>query len=282
VRVHETGSRPLVEKFIKVAPEIFKAKFDLASYISFTPFIGYIIRKVGMNLRPVSAPPYLHERLAAAIREVIGDENASLKMSEMDQALAIVTVSYTHARPTVFRTRGLDPLNPAEVTLCDALVASASAPTFFPPKAIEYKGSIEHFIDGGVVANTPDIVGVTEAVGRLFCDPINVYMLSIGTAGSDNSGGPIEPKNTSAWRWLTKHKLIPKIIASQEVLAQELSRTLLAHRYQRIDHNPPEVFSKHIRDMDVCDNRAVETLQLLADRAWEDAAPRLRDAGIIR
>jgi uncharacterized protein len=282
----------LVDGFQKFGPDIFASSrkrkrpqvvgVQQAKQLSVPFLISLTVDQLGVDLSGVRKAPYKHERLEDAIVKMLGKENAETRMSEIDAPLALVSVSYSHARPVIFRTRGLDPANPSEIRLKDALIASASAPTYFPPMKVEFKSSNEYFIDGGIVANTPDIVGVTEAIGRLYCDAVDVYMLSIGTAGANQAGGPKDPGNPSGFDWLHKFKLIAKLIYSQEALAQQVAQTLLDHRYQRIDFSPPSAFEQHVTSMDDVSPMATSSLMLLADRAWDDAVDRLRDAGHLR
>ncbi len=73
-------------------------------------------------------------------------------------------------------------------------MATSAAPTFFP--AFQLPGDHTRLIDGGVWANNPAMVGVTEAVGMFGRSPTEVRVLSLGTTstmtprrrGLDNAG----------------------------------------------------------------------------------------------
>src|SRR3569832_316974 len=92
-------------------------------------------------------------------------------------------------------------------------MATAAAPTFF--KAYQIDG--REFIDGGVWANDPIMVGVTEAVTVLEQPLSRVRVLSIGT---------LRPVRSSAWslRWGGKLHWAPAVanlmIEAQSVAAQ--------------------------------------------------------------
>jgi uncharacterized protein len=65
----------------------------------------------------------------------------------------------------------------SKVPMVDAILASCAAPTFFAPHRIG-----DHlYVDGGLWANNPSLVGLLGAVMRLNWSFENVSMLSIGT-----------------------------------------------------------------------------------------------------
>ena len=60
----------------------------------------------------------------------------------------------------------------------DAALATSAAPTYFPAHAIPGRGT---FIDGGLWANCPAMVGVVEALDFLGRAPEDLRMLSLST-----------------------------------------------------------------------------------------------------
>ena len=56
--------------------------------------------------------------------------------------------------------------------------ATAAAPTFFAPMQIDHEDS---HVDGGVWANNPALVGITEAIRYFGRDLSEIRMLSVGT-----------------------------------------------------------------------------------------------------
>ena len=61
----------------------------------------------------------------------------------------------------------------------DVALATSAAPTYFP--IFHHDDSGLRFVDGGVWANNPTVVGVNEAIGVLGCAPERIEVLSIGT-----------------------------------------------------------------------------------------------------
>jgi len=71
------------------------------------------------------------------------------------------------------------------ILMRDVALATSAAPTYFPPHNIESDNLSGYFVDGGVWANNPTLVGVTEAikyfVGPTADKPYKKYdVLSIG------------------------------------------------------------------------------------------------------
>jgi uncharacterized protein len=66
----------------------------------------------------------------------------------------------------------------AAVPAIDAALATSAAPTYFPAHTISGRGT---FVDGGLWANCPAMVGLTEAVAYLGYDFDEIRMLSIST-----------------------------------------------------------------------------------------------------
>lgn len=111
-------------------------------------------------------------------------------------------------------------------------LATASAPTFFEACVSE---SGVRLIDGGIWANNPTMVALTEALGYLDKKPSEVAILSIGT-----TRGPIS-SNTSQWsggRWAWKEKAVEFMLHGQILSADNQAFHILGRdRYMRV--NPP-------------------------------------------
>lgn len=123
---------------------------------------------------------YSDHALKMALESIFGER----KIADSQNLLCIPSYSLTDARPWVFkfdhRERKLDRDNKA---LCvDVALATSAAPTYFPLCEIDYYDH-KQFIDGGVWANNPTLVGVIEALtyfvgdGREF-DSVEVLSLS--------------------------------------------------------------------------------------------------------
>lgn len=67
------------------------------------------------------------------------------------------------------------------ITMADAALATSAAPTYFPPYHVT-DDNLGYFVDGGVFANNPSIVAISEALySGAATDLGSIRMLSLGT-----------------------------------------------------------------------------------------------------
>jgi uncharacterized protein len=97
------------------------------------------------------------------LKEVLKDVFKESTIKDLKNLVCIPSYSLTDARPWIFkRDHGnLDRDNKA--LLVDVALATSAAPTYFPLCEIPYYDN-KQFIDGGVWANNPTMVGVIEAL----------------------------------------------------------------------------------------------------------------------
>ena len=120
---------------------------------------------------------YSDEPLRIAIQEVFGEA----KIGDSYNYLCIPSYTITESRPFIFKKDHHDLDRDDRTTYVDVALATTAAPTFFPLAEIpiyDYK----QFIDGGVWANNPTIVGLLEAL-KYFVngndyDSVNILSIS--------------------------------------------------------------------------------------------------------
>ena len=120
-------------------------------------------------------PKYSQRQLRVALETVFG--NATL--GDSSNRLVVPSFDGVSGRIHLFKTAHhedyrQDPLASA----IDVAMATSAAPTFFPAHSLINGSS---YIDGGVWANCPAMLGVLEAVCILEERPESVDLLSIGT-----------------------------------------------------------------------------------------------------
>ena len=113
-------------------------------------------------------------------------------------------------------------------------VAMATAPLYFPMAKIDNS----NFIDGGVVANAPDMCAVHEAVHFLGQKIEDVSVLSIGTTTSKFSLPSSLGRDFGQKLWLKNDRLISTILSSQQQLVDFMLKHQLGRRYVRFDAQP--------------------------------------------
>lgn len=139
---------------------------------------------------------YSSQPLKDALREIFSDR----KLGESKTRLVIPAWHPMLERVYIYKTAHHPRLETDYKSLAvDAAMATAAAPTFFPPHLTT--DAIE-LIDGGVWANNPIGVAVVEAVGTLNWPRDRIKILSIGTTndvqGPTRSNGKLSMASSLA------------------------------------------------------------------------------------
>ena len=122
--------------------------------------------------------PYDTKILEEAIDAVLTPDGANMRLNEIDQPLMITAVNYTQGSSTIFKSRGVAQSRASDARVKDAVLASAAAPTYFPLRKL----ATDQYADGGLIANAPDLLAITETIAARRAPPELIYLLSIGTA----------------------------------------------------------------------------------------------------
>jgi hypothetical protein len=113
------------------------------------------------------------------LKEVLNNIFQDLTLSQTKTRLIIPSSDISNGNVFVFKSN-YDPgfVRDKDIKLADAILASCSAPIFFnPAKVKEYL-----LADGGLWANNPSLVALTEAMGRRFNKrKEEIKILSLGT-----------------------------------------------------------------------------------------------------
>ncbi|MBS1780428.1 MAG: patatin-like phospholipase family protein [Bacteroidetes bacterium] len=97
--------------------------------------------------------------LRRSLTEIFGDA----KIGDSHNYLCIPSYTITEARPFIFKKDHHDLTRDDKAHYVDVALATSAAPTFFPMAEISYYDH-KQFIDGGVWANNPALVGLLEAL----------------------------------------------------------------------------------------------------------------------
>lgn len=115
----------------------------------------------------------------AYLKKMLNDLFKSLTLSETKVRLMIPASDISNGSVFIFKSNydgGF--VRDKDTKIADAVLASCAAPTFFNPvKVKEYL-----LADGGLWANNPSLIALTEAMGRRFKkDKNQIRILSLGT-----------------------------------------------------------------------------------------------------
>ena len=157
----------------------------------------------------------------------------------------------------VFKSRYLEELGEPyvrdrDVPLVEAILASSAAPSFFDP--LQLGESL--LADGGLWANNPSILAVTEALSKFSRTVEQIHILSVGT------GHPAKMYTPSrSWGLATgwgHRKLVSYFLNLQSQSSTNMAGLILEERYVRLD---PE-----IEDWGLDDTKHLSILKALATR----------------
>lgn len=227
---------------------------------------GNFLRKYLNLISDFRRPLYSTEPLRKVIEGLIGK---NVKLGDAKHPLLIPTVNLTQGTPQVFKTHHHPNfIRDWQFNVVDVALATSAAPTFFPPARL----ANSLYADGGLVANSPDLVAVHEATHFLRIPRDRVWMVSIGTTTSKYSV-PDAPGNAYGVRfWIAdhEHRLPNILISAQQQFAQQITEHILEDRYLRIDTVPSHEQAPYL-GLDVVTTTATATLCALGEKAGTDA-----------
>jgi hypothetical protein len=190
------------------------------------------------------------------------------KIADVKNLLCIPSYSLTDARPWVFKYDHKEgELDRDNKALCvDVALATSAAPTYFPLSEIDYYDN-KQFIDGGVWANNPTVVGVIEALtyfvgeGREF-DSIEVLSISSLNSTAGKSIGLKRHRSFIKWR----NDLFDTSIIGQSHFTHYMMSKLcdLNHikiKYVRIPSENISAEQQHLVQLDIASDKAINFIR---------------------
>ena len=177
-------------------------------------------------LRFIRSIPCSNEALRSTIEEFVG----SRTMADLQRPALVPAVDITNGRPHLFRTPHA-PNHSGDIPIVDVALATSAAPIVFPMHEI---GGI-HYADGGIFAQSPDTLALTEATSKLGIPESEISMLSIGTTTSSFRFGAVRSAALGLRDWIENKRLIRITVAMQQQAAAMQMQERLGDRYLRID-----------------------------------------------
>lgn len=176
----------------------------------------------------------------------------------MPKATLVVAVNERTSAPKTFVSDGLAVDQGEEISALDAALATSAAPTYFPPHRVKE----DVYVDGGMVANAPDLILASATLRRFGIDIENLHVCAIGTAGTARVGAV--QGSPGKLGWVVRHDVITLTLDAQAALAARELDGLVPGRVLRLNATP----SKPIQLDDVSPSTAKE-LMGLADGTFE-------------
>lgn len=217
------------------------------------------------------------KNLENVLDEVFGQMTIKDLYEKRKIAICIPSVNALNHRAWVFKT----PHNPGKYRddnyrLSYVCLASSAAPILFPLAHISNPDDSEHsqyFVDGGLWANNPILVGLIEALGIVSTSKRPIEIVSVGTCDQP-SGDPSAVKNKK-WgllKWKAGIRIVEMSLSAQSFgythMTKFLSTSLIELGYDvkvlRLEeaNKSPEQFSAI--GIDKADKTAIDTLIELA------------------
>lgn len=168
--------------------------------------------------------------LSEALQSVLGDETLEQLYRRRGVALCVPTVDATTNRAWVFKTPHLKRLTRDNAyRLVDVCLASAAAPIYFPVHGVKDPdggGQTHWFVDGGLWANNPVLVGLVEAL-EVAPPDAHIEVLSVGTGGAPKSN-LVTPKqaNKGTFGWKGGVDIVSLSLESQATVTAYLAKQL--------------------------------------------------------
>ena len=193
----------------------------------------------------------------APLERVLEEYLPQTVLRDLSTPLMITSADISTGGVHVFKSRYLGDLGePYErdgnVPLRDAILASCAAPTYFDPKAV----GPYLLTDGGLWANNPSIIALTEALSKFKKGVEEVRVFSIGTGHTTTMYA-----ERGSWGLLTGwggNKLVSYTLGLQSQASTNMAKLILNDRYFRLD---PEIDTWELDD-----TKHLTNLKALAER----------------
>nr|WP_314739409.1 CBASS cGAMP-activated phospholipase [uncultured Haemophilus sp.] len=191
-------------------------------------------------------------------------------IGDLKHSVVIPSVNYNTGMPVIFKTPHHPNFNrDCDLKIVDVALATSAAPTYFKRHNI----SESEYIDGGIFANSPALIGLHEAE-IFFEKPIDdIKILSIGTMSSKKMINPKTNKKGGLTDWGEGNLLnaagniIEITLSSQQLFLQQMVRHRLKGNLIEIDEILTQSSSQYVG----LDKVTKESQQVLISHAEESA-----------
>jgi predicted acylesterase/phospholipase RssA len=205
------------------------AGLPASEILEFYKEIGPAVFSRPRRFRQLIVPRHANTRLISALKDVFGER----RMNDLAVPVCIPSYELRSAQPRVIKTdHGPDLHWGGDQLVWKVAAASAAAPYYLPSVSIEVH---DYHIDGGIWANNPVMVAITEAM-RIFGQHISeLKVLSIGTGSCPPRLGSRQSPHPGVVGWAWRTRLLNVILDAQSQSAHwNASCLLTAQQYHRV------------------------------------------------
>ncbi len=211
--------------------------------------------------RSFRSAKYRSDPLRRTIVQILGDD---MLMGDLKHPVIIPAVNLTKGKPQMFKTDHHPDFKVDHLRrVVDVALATSAAPTYFPIAAV----GDELFADGGLFANSPDLVALHEAEHFFRKDVDDVFILSVGTTTSKFSFSHTRGLNLGTLAWGRRFPQV--LLSSQQLDVEYVLRQKLGDRYLRIDTQQSKEQERDL-GLDVATHAAQRTIRGLAAASAQD------------
>lgn len=203
--------------------------------------------------------------LRAVIEKIVG---VNAKMSDLLTPTVVTAVNLTKGKPRVFKT-GHHGSYTRDWTLdvADIALATSAAPTYFPIHCIDD----ELYADGGMFANSPDMIAMHEAEHFLKRDRRDIRVLSVGTTTAAFAFSASTELRLGLWGWMQDQRLPTVMIGSQQAMTNDMMGHMLPNAYLRIDRDQSPDQRRELA-LDCASSQAQKNLRSAASASAQEAS----------
>ena len=170
---------------------------------------------------------YKKTNLEAKAKEYFGETTFARK--DLVTNLLVTTVDITTAKPRFYKSDYFAKNSTrVDELLADAIVASASAPTYFPlSKEMEYSS---YLVDGGIVANNPSLVALIDGIKLQKQEEYEkTVLLSVGTGRVCEMPYDVQKLEDTQLGWISNNKAIIELLMNSQSKLAEYQTEFLAN-----------------------------------------------------
>jgi uncharacterized protein len=236
----EIPAERMVRLFVDHGEDIFKKRWGSLAGILRAPYSSAPLKQI------LEDPRIFGDRLLGACRHPV----------------MIPSINYSTGEPVVFKTGHNQKFRrDYQHRLVDVALATSAAPGYFPRHVF----NDGQYVDGGLFANAPGLLGVHEALTFFGQELEKTRLLSIGTMSSKFTVDPRQDRQGGVrdWgRWWPANmpkRLFGLTISVQEGLTNKMLEQRLNSRYLHVDD---DLFDERARAvaLDKADSNAREVL----------------------